>query len=267
MPITSFKRTEIKFLITRKQMQAVQKKLPAYMEPDKYCRDGAFYSIYNIYFDTDDNTLIRASVAKPAYKEKLRLRTYASPAGPGDKVFLELKKKTNGVVHKRRAGMTMAEAEAFLQKGVLPPAKDYAQEQILRELAFFLEQNKVQPAAYISYKRMAFFGREDSSLRVTFDFDITTRRQDLTLRSPSYGLQLLEPEHFLMEVKFTGAVPFWLAQLLGEQDIYKTSFSKYGKEFEQYCLSHKDGLPAPELHPAWAGILQPELQTQYSRGA
>ena len=64
-----------------------------YMELDKYNKNGQFYSISNIYYDTDDNRLIRSSIEKPVYKEKLRMRSYGTP-NAHDKVFLEIKKKT-----------------------------------------------------------------------------------------------------------------------------------------------------------------------------
>ena len=74
-----------------------------YRKKDAY---GA-YTICNIYYDTGDWRLIRKSLEKPVYKEKLRVRSYGVPMGD-DKVFVELKKKYDGVVYKRRVAMTAA---------------------------------------------------------------------------------------------------------------------------------------------------------------
>ena len=93
MPISTFKRFEMKFLLNTGQFEALVPKLMECMEPDKHCRYGKNYTIYNIYYDTPDNHLIRASLSKPYYKEKLRLRSYSSPTTLDSKVFLELKKE------------------------------------------------------------------------------------------------------------------------------------------------------------------------------
>lgn len=77
-----------------------------YMVLDAYNRDKAFYQICNIYYDTIDDRLIRASIEKPVYKEKLRLRSYGTP-DMNDNVFVEIKKKYNGIVNKRRTSMTL----------------------------------------------------------------------------------------------------------------------------------------------------------------
>lgn len=249
MPINSFQRKEMKFLLAKEQRDLLLPLLLTYMNPDEHCMNGTDYSIYNIYYDTDDNFLIRTSLSKPDHKEKLRMRTYCSPAVPQDRVFLELKKKTGGVVHKRRAAMTLANALEFIETGKRPEESKYIQEQVLNELEYFLQQHAVHPSAYISYKRRAFFGKEDRSFRVTFDSHITVRRTELSLEKGSFGDQLLPPERCLMEIKFSGAVPFWLAEFLAEQGIYKTSFSKYGTEYRNYCLSQRTCRPEMAFQP------------------
>jgi len=239
MAIATFKRCEIKFLLNTEQFTSIIAKLPEYMEPDKFCCDGRDYTIGNIYYDTPDNYLIRKSLEKPNYKAKLRLRSYGIPASPEDKVFLELKKKTAGIIHKRRAVMTLKEAYAFTAQGQRPAASDYINEQVIKELAYFLSCYKVSPAVYIGYHRIAFLGKEDKNFRVTFDYDITTRRENLLLEKDSPGEKLLEDGRYLMEVKVAGAVPLWLAEELAALKIYKTSFSKYGTEYLKYCYSRK----------------------------
>jgi len=239
MAISTFKRYEIKFLLSEHQFRELSDILPKYMNPDAYCQDGKTYSIYNIYYDTPDNNLIRTSLLGPYYKEKLRLRSYAPSAGASDRVFLELKKKTGGIVHKRRATMTLKEANEFLLSGKQPKSDKYIDRQVENELAYFLSFNPVQPTTYISYRRMAFFGKDDCEFRLTLDQDITTRRDHLQLSAGNFGEKLLEPGCHLMEVKITGAMPLWLAEFLSEIKVYKTSFSKYGMEYKNYCAEQK----------------------------
>jgi hypothetical protein len=103
-------------------------------------------SFIDLYYDTDDNYLIRTSLEKPYYKEKIRLRSYYSPAQPDDRVFLEIKKKIGGIVTKRRVSMTLAQAEDFLKYGNLPPeSSKYIQNQVMAELVQFLKTYRIHP--------------------------------------------------------------------------------------------------------------------------
>ncbi len=238
MSINAFKRYEMKFLLSREQFDALLPKLIQHMNPDQNCKNGGSYNIYNIYYDTFDSSLIRTSLSKPLYKEKLRLRSYTTPNSPDSRVYLELKKKTTGIVHKRRAAMTLKEAYEFIESGRKPIAKNYIGQQVINELEYFLGRYEVFPAAYISYTRMAFFGKNDRDFRVTFDSNITTRRSELYLEKGPFGEQLLENGQYLMEVKISRAVPIWLAEILSELKIYKRNFSKYGKEYAYYCQNN-----------------------------
>lgn len=237
MAITSFKRYEKKYMLTEEQFNNLIPRLLEYMEEDEHCKLGDDYSIYNIYYDTKNSDLIKHSLSKPYYKEKLRLRSYKVPKSPKDKVFLELKKKIGGIVNKRRVVLTLEEAYKFLESGQRPITKDYISEQVINEIEYFLRRNTVYPTAYISYSRMAFFGKEDRDFRVTFDSNILTRRNDLYLEMGSFGEELLKPGSRLMEVKILGAIPLWLASIFSELSIYSTSFSKYGNEYKKYCLN------------------------------
>lgn len=237
MAIRTFQRREVKFLLSKAQYDALQPILLDYMNPDKYCVNGKEYGVYNVYYDTDDNFLIRESLAKPYYKEKIRLRSYASPAGSEDTVFLEIKKKIGGIVTKRRVTMTLQQANAYIQTRVKPQSEKFLQMQVLKELDVFLNNYAVSPKQYISYQRSAFFGKDNSDFRLTFDRQITARREDISLASGNYGSQIIRPDQRLMEIKVTDSIPKWLSDALSELNIYKTSFSKYGTAYKQYIRS------------------------------
>lgn len=106
-----FKRKEVKYLLTEAQLFALRLALEAHMEPD----DFAHSSIYNLYYDTPDFRLIRRSLEKPAYKEKLRLRSYGVP-DEETQVFPEIKKKARGIVYKRRVCMPYGDALRYLSR-------------------------------------------------------------------------------------------------------------------------------------------------------
>lgn len=195
MAIKSFKRYEKKYLLTGEQYEKLIPRLLEYMKMDDHCVNNS-YSIYNIYYDTDDNSVIRHSISKPYYKEKLRLRSYKIPQSPSDKVFLELKKKINKFVNKRRAIITLEEAYNFLEFGERPKCTDFITEQVINEIEYYLSHTKVNPTVYIGYNRIAFFGKEDKDFRLTIDSKIIARREDLFLESGCHGTDILKPNGY-----------------------------------------------------------------------
>lgn len=236
MAISTFMRKELKYMLSMNQYEALLSEIHKYMNPDKFCVGGKDYGIYNLYYDTPDDYLIRTSLEKPYYKEKIRLRSYYSPAESDAKVFLEIKKKVGGIVTKRRVTMTLAESDAYMLHRTKPvDLSKYLQKQIFSELDVFMNTYQdIQPKQYISYQRSAFFGKDDPDFRLTFDRQITERRYDLSLALPSYGAQIIAPNQRLMEVKIAGAMPMWLAKAMADLHIYKISFSKYGTAYQRF---------------------------------
>jgi len=238
MGIEVFNRHESKFLINSDVYEEVEKRLLQYMEIDEYNKDHEFYTISNLYFDTKENDLIRNSVSKPKYKEKLRLRAYGVPDANAQ-VYLEIKKKVCGVVNKRRSKLKLQEAYDLVASGIKPDIKKYMNAQVLKEIEYILRIYDLEPKVYLAYDRKAFFGKVNRDLRITFDSNIRTRRYDLKLESGDHGENLLDKGKWIMEVKAENNIPIWLSNLLSEYKIYKTSFSKYGKEYEKLLLNNR----------------------------
>ncbi|MDO5574781.1 MAG: polyphosphate polymerase domain-containing protein [bacterium] len=227
---TVFKRYEKKYLLNQTQYERMLTFLNDYMKQDEY----GLHTIRNIYYDTDEYDLIRTSLGKPLYKEKFRVRSY-SQVSEMDTVFLELKKKYDGVVYKRREALTLAEADAYLKYGYQPLKNG----QIMHEIDWFLNINDIMPKVFIAYDRIALFSEEDPNLRVTFDHNIRFRDYDLSLSSPAYGKKLLEHDRYLMELKIGNAMPLWLSQYLARENIFQTSYSKYGTCYTNYLFYKK----------------------------
>lgn len=230
-----FNRYENKFLLNEEQYNNIKDTLNNYMILDAYNKNDTFYTITNTYYDTLNNDIIRHSLSKPKYKEKVRVRSYGVPK-KDDFVFLEIKKKFNGLVNKRRTKLKLYEAEYFLSTGIIPPVKPYMNKQVLNELAYYVSKNEILPATYIAYDRIAYFAKDDDDLRVTFDTNIRTRRYDTSLDCGTHGKKLLDDGIFLMEVKSSKAIPLWLSNKMAEEKILPTSFSKYGTEYKNMLL-------------------------------
>ena len=225
--VLTFKRYEKKYLLSAEKYALLWERMRDHLVPDEYFRS----TVCSIYYDSDDFSLIRHSLERPVYKEKLRLRSYNVP-GPDGPVFVELKKKFRGVVYKRRVEMRAAEAEAWLA-GRAQPDRDG---QIRREIDFFLRTHPVSPRVFIACDREAWDDREDPELRFTFDRNLRWRDTELSLTAGSGGQPLLDEGEVLMEIKIPGAAPLWLAHLLSELEIFPTSFSKYGRCYQGRLL-------------------------------
>lgn len=229
--LSTFKRVETKYLLDGYQYNELMKRLEDIARVDEYGKT----SILNIYYDTPSWELIKTSLDKPVYKEKLRLRTYGIPEDDTN-AFVEIKKKYDGIVYKRRMNMPYKKAFDYL----LGECKSGQDSQISREIDAFLDfYAQLEPAMAISYDRIALKGIYDPDLRITFDTNIRWRTDDLSLKYGNIGKDILEKDQCLMELKIVGAVPLDLAHIFSEIGIYKVSFSKYGKGFEDYMYAGK----------------------------
>lgn len=226
-----FKRYELKFILSLEQHLRVKTMLKEYMSCDKYGES----SICNLYCDTPDFLLIRRSIEKPFYKEKLRIRSYGIAEKDSD-IFVEIKKKCDSVVYKRRIATKEDKAMKIVSR------KESDSSQIGKEIAYFTElYDNIMPKMFISYRREAFIGIDNNDFRITFDRSIIWRTYDLSLSKGIYGQNVLPDDKVLMEIKTTDSIPLWLVKFLSDNKIYKTSFSKYGTAYIQMITENKEG--------------------------
>lgn len=236
-PIVSFARVEKKFMLPPGAYDRLMEKAGERLRPDLY----GISDIRSLYFDTETGYVARFAQSKPLFKEKVRVRRYGPAASGSDEAFLELKKKCDGIVYKRRARMTIDEAMAMCASHRVPDTLALREHeagdpdaQILSELAFtlgwFERMGGLEPHMLISSSRRSFAGTSDD-LRLTFDFEVLWREDDLDLTAPLGGNALLRPGEVLLEVKAPRVMPLWLADALTEVGAHATSYSKYGNAF------------------------------------
>lgn len=236
--LMTFKRYEKKYLLTRDKYERFREEADRHMQVDEFGLD----TINNIYYDTRQYDMIRESIEKPVYKEKLRLRGYGNMKS-GDTVYLELKKKYNGIVYKRRAAMKLEEAYMAVAAGHI----EKADTQILRELDYVLGFYKPEPKVYLAYDRIALFDPEGSDLRMTFDFNIRYRTDDIDMSHGDYGKHIMADDSVMLEIKASASYPFWLIKLLEKCEVYPVSFSKYGTVYGQ-LLNMENNIYNSVLH-------------------
>lgn len=228
-----FKRYEIKYILDMDQKQRLLQVMEPYMRLDEYGRT----TIRNLYFDTDNYRLIRHSIEKPVYKEKLRLRSYCR-ADDESPVFVELKKKYRSVVYKRRIAMPEKQALDWICGENGRP-----EGQIGAEIDYFLQYYQtLHPTVFLSYEREAYYSQQGDGFRITFDAHILARREALSLGADVWGTPLLEEGKVLMEIKTSGGIPLWLTRELTRERIYKASFSKYGTAYQTVIYPNCKGV-------------------------
>lgn len=216
--ISVMKRYELKYLLSKEQLEFFKERISQYMKVDKY----GLTSIASIYFDTPDYRLINKSIEKPKYKEKIRLRGYGI-LSQNQKAFLEVKRKCEGIVYKRRIALLEKDAYELIK---FKEAKEKSQ--ISRELEAFMETYKtLEPKYMIIYDRLAYY-QDDSDLRITIDMNPRYRTSELNLHTSMEGIPLLNNGGAILEIKVQHSVPLWLSEILSEGKIYQTSFSKVG---------------------------------------
>lgn len=296
--IDVFERKEVKYRLGESQYRSMLDALRGRMEPDQY----GTTLITSVYYDTPNRMMIQRSLEKPLYKEKLRLRSYGAVGVPNsrDRVFVEIKKKYDGVVYKRRVAMSYRAACAYLA-GVpyeqvcraypLPDPIESAEAfsprsvQIAREIdALVMRCRPLFASMSISCERTAFapLAMADDvpdDLRITFDEGIRYRDM-FAPRHASPQRPLLPDGDVVMEVKSGGAFPIWLADALSGCGAYPSSFSKYGEAYRAVVMAPSCGMrpgavaeggraasPFGEAVAARSGRIASDLRQYGQRGA
>ena len=228
--IIVMKRYEVKYILTKEQAEYLVDALKGHMEVDQYGKT----SIASLYYDTVSFRLIRTSMEKPEFKEKVRLRSYGL-ATPGKPVFLELKRKAYGIVYKRRVVTSFDDVTRFFNG----ESNIFANGQIAKEITYFRDYyGTLIPACLIIYDRVAYF-EPNGDLRLTIDYNPRYRLDNLNLDTSMDGISLLNEGEAILEIKVQEAIPLWLSSILDKGKIYKGSFSKYGEAYKQQILKSR----------------------------
>ena len=200
--IYTFQRKEMKFVLNQEDFDFLFALVSEHMDGDTY----PHYRIRSWYYDTPSRLVARENEGHPKYKAKLRYRIYVDAEKSPQ--FLEMKSKLNGVTYKRRIKVHSFE-------GALEEAMQ-GESQIAKEIAYFIKTHPgLKPSLAITYDRFAFHD-DHSDLRITFDRDVFAG-----------VVPLVEPNQYILEVKTSVALPWWLIRGLESRGLYRRSFSKF----------------------------------------
>lgn len=229
--IETFKRLEKKYLLTEKEYDQLLDRIYSYIEKDKYFES----KISTIYFDTDNYDLIRKSVDKPLYKEKVRLRSYGIPK-ENDNVFFEIKKKYKGMCNKRRIIVKYIDIKNYLNNNIVPICNT----QIIKEIDYCMKFYKLKPVLYLAYDRNSYYEKNNKNFRLTFDINLRFKTKNLFLDDNSKCQNYFDEKIYIMEIKTLDSIPLWFVKVLSDLKIYPTSFSKYGSIYLKHIIKESE---------------------------
>lgn len=228
-PITVIKRVEKKYLLTKAEYNTFMKLAKSHIKEDCYPRS----MVHNIYFDTHNYDYVRHSIENLDFKEKFRFRCYGT-VDDNSSAFLEIKRKVNGVVYKRRVLVNYKEGYDYLVNHV----PFVGTSQIAREIDYFTHNKQIEAKVIISYFREAFYDKDNINVRITFD-------SDLRFTSPNNNIntvgEVLDNQAFdyILEIKASDSMPLWLVDILSIMNLYNQSYSKYGLYYIEHVLKEK----------------------------
>ena len=225
-----FRRVETKYLLSKEKYEQLMSILDSYLEKDKYYKS----TICNIYYDTDNYDLIINSINKPKYKEKVRIRSYHVPK-MDDEVFLEIKKKYDGIVGKRRIDLKLKDLYKYFESGVIEDTDP----QVKNEIDYCFKKYNLKPKMFIGYDRLSYYDKNNINFRITFDTNLRSRETNLKLEEGDKGEYFFKDGKIIMETKALGSYPIWFTKILSSLQIYPVSFSKYGSI---YSSKIKEGI-------------------------
>lgn len=225
---TNFQRVETKYVLDRHTLQQLEEDMKPYLIEDDY----ATSTISNIYFDNDNFQMIQDAIAQRHGREKMRMRTYASQPTEDSQVFLEIKKKANGVGFKYRLASNPIAVTNYIQHGIEDTT--ISDQRVKEEVEQLQERyTTLKPKMVITYDRYSMKGAQDKKVRVTVDSNICYRDYDVDLTSGRHGLPLLDADKVIMEIKVPGEYPDWMANILSKYNLIEQSFSKYGNAYRK----------------------------------
>lgn len=221
-------RQEYKYIVTRETYYKLVESLKRKLQADTHGNSEGLYTVFSLYYDTENDGFFHETINDHPFRQKLRLRSYQS-LRPNCLAFLEIKKKYRKFVNKRRIPLNLEGALSLLNG---ERSVDYFKpfdlnHQIIQEIIFLRDYYSLRAKVMVHYQRQAFIGSDDSNLRVTFDWDLRKWDVPFSLEEMSNGDQFFPNGYLVLEVKTSNCLPLWLSRLLSDLHCYKQRYSKY----------------------------------------
>ena len=225
-------RFELKYIIEETVALAVRDYVSTQLELDEFSvgKPNYSYPVHSLYLDSDDLHLYQSTINSEKNRYKLRLRFYND--SPDTPVFFEIKRRVDSAILKQRGGVKR-EAVGWLLAGHMPePAhlssKDPKHLFALQRFCELTKRLEAKPKVHVAYLREAWLPHDGNSVRITMDRNVRddpepTARLSTQMKNPV----LVFGDSVVLEIKFTGRFPLWLADMVRAFDLRQSSAAKY----------------------------------------
>ncbi len=239
---TFFSRYECKYLVDPIVIPEMRRFLNPFVEPDNFAalRKGYRYPICSLYLDSSDLALYQQTVAGEKDRFKLRVRTYSDD--PSKPAYFEVKRKVNNIVHKRRAGLSRAQARAELERAPVDltgmPATKRSDVEYFRHHLMLTE---ARPVVRVKYMREAYQATGNEPVRITIDTDLQhavsfsgslSHREGRWTSTPLNGV--------IVEIKFTERYPWWVQDFIRNFSLTQRAVPKYVLSIDHMTLHSRE---------------------------
>lgn len=207
------------------------------------------YPICSLYLDTADLMLYEQTRCGEKNRFKLRIRSYSD--SPEAAVFLEIKRKVDRVVRKRRAAVPRRTVEPLFRSGSGAVGSfPGSQRPPVDEFLNLVRASAVAPVTRIRYRREAYESAAGDPVRITFDTDLCYRiTQECCLRQTGESWSSVPLAGTILELKFTDRFPGWIGEMIRCFELQRRSVAKYVLSMENAIES---GLYRPWPIPSMA---------------
>jgi hypothetical protein len=237
------RRYEYKYLVDPTIVPELRSTVRLFAEPDLHAAGlpGGCYPVCSLYLDTDDLRLYRQSMNGEKTRFKLRLRSYSDT--PGSTVQLEIKRRMDRLVHKRRVALGRREIDLFAEKGTNGWTQGIPAP-VLRELEVFADHTRLasaRPLLKVLYQREAYESRVES-VRITFDTELHHAVSfDWNLQHADRRWQRTPVRGVIFEIKFTDSFPSWVQDLVRRFGLQPQSIPKYAMSIAEMLRADARG--------------------------
>jgi len=257
-------RFEMKYLIREETAVAIRRYLSAFLTPDEFAvkQPDHAYPVHSLYLDSPDLFTYQAVQAGEKNRFKLRIRYYRDNDAT---VFFEVKRRTNEIISKLRAGVRREAVQSLLngrppqmQHLAQPNAKEFV---ALQEFCRLMRRLEATPKSHVGYLREAWMSRTNNSLRVTFDRHVACEAEFSTALTTGVAAGVTPfQRQVILELKFVDRLPNWCVEMIRMFGLVRGGAPKYAHGvllLGEHRLSNRGigiALPARKPVPAPAGI-------------
>lgn len=235
-PKLRFERFEFKYLLDVETYQRVKRAMSPFLALDEAVAGlpHGFYEVISLYYDSPRFFYYWEKIDGASRRKKIRVRTYRRVAqdtnhiARGNQIFFEIKRKRDAVILKDRIDLTGKDYRAVLDSCYVSREswQDAHSKRVYEEYLFEKHARVISPKLLVAYSREPYVGKYNRNLRITFDYGVRAKRTS-DLFDMGGRFAEVSGAKVVMEVKFKGALPFYIDRVLKEFDLCRVPFSKY----------------------------------------